>query len=148
MTLPISRIEPRVPDSLGSWASIWRTTAPQTSAWVRRLSASVASQASPVSSWIGPSPKRRPLPPATEKSPSIRPNAATQALTRVAAGLVRRSAARKRRPPAGRDDPVGQLAAVVLVPRRDEDRRAFGGEPLSRRGRDAGRAGDEADAAR
>ena len=38
VTLPMSRIEPRVPESFGSCARIRRTTDPQTRAWVVRFS--------------------------------------------------------------------------------------------------------------
>ncbi len=146
MTLPISRIEPRVPDSFGSCARIRPTTALQTSACVRRFSASVASQASPVISCIGPSPNRRPLPPATEKRPSIRPKAATHAPTASRAWrFVSEVGRMEGDPPPGGLHPVGKLAAVVLVPRRDEDRRSLGREPYGRRGGDPGRAGHEAD---
>ena len=84
VTLPISRIEPRVPDSFGSWPRIRATTARQTSAWVAQVqlerrgpSASARRRV-----WIGPSPNRRPLPPATENRPSIRPKPSTHAVDR------------------------------------------------------------------
>ena len=54
----------------------------------------VRSQPSGVSSWIGPSPYRRPLPPATAKAPSSRPNRSTAARTAPsAAAASARSAA-------------------------------------------------------
>ena len=88
-TLDISTMEPRprfaspfaFPSSSGRSASIWRTTARQVTACVRRLSSSVRSQPSSVTSWMRASPNRRPLPPATANRPSIRPKRSTAAAT-------------------------------------------------------------------
>ncbi len=73
--------------------------------------------------------------------PPERGDAGAHGVTRLA--LVRKVGGAEGRPPPDRDDPVRELAAVVLVPRRDEDRRPLGGEAPSRRGGDPGRPGDE-----
>ena len=74
VTLPISRIEPRVPPVVrGPGRASLATTRAQARIWVRRFRSAVASHASGRHGVDRPSPNRRPLPPATEKKPSIRP---------------------------------------------------------------------------
>ena len=111
-------MEPRPPVGSGAWASIVRTTARLTSAWLRRLSSIVRSQPSAVSSWIGPSPKRRPLPPATDSRPSMRPAAARQAAMApsTAVSSVRSAACASAVPPAAR---MRAASASALAAVRD-----------------------------
>ena len=147
VTLPIRRIEPRVPDSFGSCSRIRATTDRQTMAWVVRFSSSVRSQASRPTVWIGPSPNRRPLPPATEKRPSIRPNRSTQAATAssTASSSARSAARHAATPPAASIRSASSRARSS--PRDDEDLPAFRGDAFGGGGGHPRRAGDEADAA-
>ena len=102
------RMAPRAPSAPGSWLSIRRTAAPHTRNRLRAFIASVASQPAAVASCTGPSPMRRPLPPAALKTASRRPKRSTQAPTaRSAASSVTRSAASQPAPA-----PVGSRASA------------------------------------
>ena len=129
----------------GACSSITRRTAARTSAWLRALSASVASQASPVRVWTGPSPKRRPLPPATASKPSIRPKVAPTGVDRgVGLRLVAQVGGGVGGLGPGRPESVDELGAMGLGLRGHEDAGALGGEEHRGGGGDAGRTRDQA----
>ena len=117
-------------------------TAAQMSTWVRRFSAAVASQASAVTVWIGPSPNRRPLPPATEKRPSIRPNRSTAAVTAASTSASSVNSACAQRGTQSLAELPGMLGGLG----HDEYARPLADEPFRGGGGDAGRTGDEDDA--
>ena len=111
----------------------------------RRFSARVSSQPSAGIWWSGPSPKRRPLPPATAKSPSIRPELLGAGGDRVDhLGLDGHVRGPVRGPTARQLDPLGEPATVGLGPRHDEERRSLGREAHGGGLGDTRRAGDEA----
>ena len=142
VTLPISRMEPRVPESFGAWASIWRVTA----AADEHLGAQVQGHG---------------------RLPGVGRDRVDRAVTESAAAAAgdREEAID---PPESLDDGadggvhlglLGQLglrprgtqalrevAGVLGGARGHEDGRSLADEALRGRGRDAGRAGDEDDA--